>query len=218
MVSNKEKQTEKSKSVSPKDLGITLPEVQQGVDIAFALWVRALLQNWRQGTVGCKGRADVSRTGKKPFKQKGTGRARAGTARSPIWRGGGVIFGPQARTKKLKITKGAKKSVLKKLLCDYVNQNKVLALDWNVEGEKPQTSAAYDLLKKANVVDKKILVFLPMEDVMSYASFRNLPHVRLVFFDQAQALDLANSDYWVFFKKDKDKFKEMVLRWTTNAS
>jgi len=218
MVSNKEKQTEKSKSVFPKDLGITLPEVQQGIDVAFALWVRALLQNWRQGTVGCKGRADVSRTGKKPFKQKGTGRARAGTARSQLWRGGGVIFGPQARTKKLKITKAAKKSVLKKLLCDYINQNKVLALDWNVEGEKPQTSAAYDLLKKANVVDKKILVFLPMEDVMSYASFRNLPHVRLVFFDQVQALDLANSDYWVFFKKDKDKFKEMVLGWTTNAS
>jgi len=218
MVSNKEKQTEKSKSVSSKDLGITLPEAKQDADVAFALWVRALLQNWRQGTVGCKGRSDVSRTGKKPFKQKGTGRARAGTSRSPLWRGGGVIFGPQARTKKLKVTKGAKKMVLKKLLCDYLDHNKVLALDWSVNGEKPQTSAAYAALKKANVADKKILVFLPMEDVMSYASFRNLPYVRLAFFDQAQALDLTNSDYWVFFKKDQDKFKEMVLRWTTSAS
>ena len=218
MVSNKEKQTEKSKSVSSKDLGITLPEAKQDADVAFALWVRALLQNWRQGTVGCKGRSDVSRTGKKPFKQKGTGRARAGTSRSPLWRGGGVIFGPQARTKKLKVTKGAKRIVLQKLLCDYLDHNKVLALDWSVNGEKPQTSAAYAALKKANVADKKILVFLPMEDVMSYASFRNLPYVRLAFFDQAQALDLTNSDYWVFFKKDQDKFKEMVLRWTTSAS
>jgi len=218
MVSSKEKQTEKSKSVSPKDLGITLPEIKQDADVAFALWIRALLQNWRQGTVGCKGRSDVSRTGKKPFKQKGTGRARAGDARSPLWRGGGVTFGPQARTRILKVTKGAKKTVLNKLLSDYLNQKRVLALDWSVDGEKPQTSAAFDVLKHANLADKKVLIFLPKEDVMSYASFRNLPYVRLAFFDQAQALDLANSDFWIFFKKDKDKFKEMVLRWTTSAS
>ena len=64
--------------------------------VAMAIYVRALLQNWRQGTVACKGRSDVSYSNKKPWKQKGTGRARAGSARSPLWRGGGVIFGPQA--------------------------------------------------------------------------------------------------------------------------
>ena len=61
----------------------------------FALWVRALLQNWRQGTVVCKGRSEVAYSNKKPWKQKGTGRARAGSARSPLWRSGGVIFGPK---------------------------------------------------------------------------------------------------------------------------
>jgi large subunit ribosomal protein L4 len=71
----------------------------------FAMAVRALLQNWRQGTVACKGRSDVSFSNKKPWKQKGTGRARAGSARSPLWRGGGVAFGPQPRTRTLKITK-----------------------------------------------------------------------------------------------------------------
>src|SRR5690348_15481044 len=64
---------------------------------SFSTWIRSLLQNWRQGTVGVKGRSDVARSNKKPWKQKGTGRARAGSARSPLWRGGGVIFGPSPR-------------------------------------------------------------------------------------------------------------------------
>ena len=77
---------------------------------SFAIWVKALMQNWRQGTVACKGRADVtSRSNKKPWKQKGTGRARAGSPRSPLWRGGGVIFGPQPRVRKLSLNQGTKK-------------------------------------------------------------------------------------------------------------
>ena len=68
----------------------------------MSIYIRSLLQNWRQGTVACKGRSDVGYSNKKPWKQKGTGRARAGSARSPLWRGGGVIFGPQPRTRVLK--------------------------------------------------------------------------------------------------------------------
>lgn len=67
--------------------------------------MRVYLQNVRQGTVGSKGRSDIAYTNKKPWKQKGTGRARAGSARSPLWRGGGVVFGPQARIKMLKVPK-----------------------------------------------------------------------------------------------------------------
>lgn len=93
-------------TLSLSDLGVTWEQVDAKVD--YALWVRVLMQNWRQGTVGCKGRSDVARSGKKPWKQKGTGRARAGTARSPLWRGGGVIFGPQMRTRTLKINKKIK--------------------------------------------------------------------------------------------------------------
>ena len=79
--------------------------------VAMAVYVRSLLQNWRQGTVACKGRSDVAYSNKKPWKQKGTGRARAGSARSPLWRGGGVIFGPQPRTRVLKAGKQLKRSV-----------------------------------------------------------------------------------------------------------
>ena len=79
-------------TLSTKELGIETaqPEVSE---VSFSNWVRALMQNWRQGTVGCKDRSEVGFSNKKPWKQKGTGRARAGSARSPLWRKGGVVFG-----------------------------------------------------------------------------------------------------------------------------
>ncbi len=109
-------------------------------EAGLALWVRALLQNWRQGTVATKGRSDIAYTGKKPFKQKGTGRARAGTARSPLWRGGGVIFGPQKRTRTLTVPKGVKKNVLQGLLWKFLGNKRVVSLDWQSPADKPKTS------------------------------------------------------------------------------
>jgi len=213
MVKAKTKQ-EKIMTVSAQDLGIQVEAPKRGSAIAFSQWVRSLMQNWRQGTVAVKGRSDVSKSGKKPFKQKGTGRARAGTARSPLWRGGGVIFGPQARIRRIKVSRGIRKTALKALLNDYLSREKVFLVDWLLGDEKPSTSQVHSVLKQASLVDKKVLVFLPMEDVVSYASFRNLPNVQLVFFDQSDAFSLAKSDVWLFFKRDLDQFKEMVSRWT----
>jgi large subunit ribosomal protein L4 len=87
---------------------VAVPVSPEHVTQQFATWVRTLMQNWRQGTVGVKGRSDVARSNKKPWKQKGTGRARAGSARSPLWRGGGVTFGPQLRSRKLSVSKKTK--------------------------------------------------------------------------------------------------------------
>src|SRR3990167_8761361 len=94
-----------NKIITPANLGLGDLEVRSKnvANATFSTWVRVLLQNGRQGTVACKGRSDVAFSNKKPWKQKGTGRARAGSARSPVWRKGGVIFGPQARVRKLSI-------------------------------------------------------------------------------------------------------------------
>jgi large subunit ribosomal protein L4 len=181
--------------------------------VAVAQWIRSLLQNWRQGTLATKGRADVSLSNKKPWKQKGTGRARAGTARSPIWRGGGVTFGPQKRSRKLTVTKQMKRQVLRHLAHQFLSQDKVCIFDWQIEGDKPSTAQASHLLKNADFFTKKVILFVPMDDFLTYASFANLSQVKVLFFDQANAFDLINADRWMVLNKDVESFKEMVSRW-----
>ncbi len=199
-------------TVLPEDLQISVEKMPRS-RAAFSTWVRSLAQNWRQGTVSCKGRSDVARSTKKPWKQKGTGRARAGSARSPLWRGGGVTFGPQRRIKTLTIPRKAKKIAVRGILLDYLSKGRIARLDWTLDSDKPKTAAAAKLLKSAKLNGKKLTIFLPKTDALSYASFVNIPKTRVLFFDQGNAIDLTKSDYWVFLKKDSDQFKEMVARW-----
>lgn len=212
------KNQEKMKTESPatmvtlQELGITAPE-KRASSHQFAAYVRMLLQNWRQGTVGVKGRADVARTGKKPWKQKGTGRARAGTPRSPLWRGGGVTFGPQPRTRTLQVTKQTKQQVLLSMLVNYVAKKKLVALNWELELDKPKTSHAAALLKNAGLQGKKVILFVSPDDLLTYASFVNIPRVHILFFDQSNAYDCAKGEYWLYLKKDTSAFKEMVALW-----
>lgn len=199
-------------ALTPAELNIA--DARKDVSpVSMAVYVRTLLQNWRQGTVACKGRADVAYSNKKPWKQKGTGRARAGSARSPLWRGGGVIFGPQPRTRVLKTSTQVKRNVLNTILFDFLEQGKVLALDWNASLQKPKTSAAYKLLKDNKLHDEKVVLFLPAHDQMSYSSFINIPNVQILFFDQPNAYDLINGTRWVVLKKDLEQFKQMVSQW-----
>jgi large subunit ribosomal protein L4 len=177
-----------------------------------AIYIRSLLQNWRQGTVACKGRSDVAYSNKKPWKQKGTGRARAGSARSPLWRGGGVIFGPQPRTRVLKADKQVKRNVLNAILFDYLDNSKVAMANWEAT-EKPSTSAAYTLLKNSGLHHDKVVLFLTPNDAVNYASFANIPNIRILYFDQPNAFDLSNGTQWLVLKKDFEHFKKMVSQW-----
>lgn len=195
------------------DLGLASLERKELSGTGVSIYIRQLLQNWRQGTVGVKGRSDVSYSNRKPWKQKGTGRARAGSARSPLWRGGGIIFGPQPRVRMLKVSKKLKKAVFNNLLCDYLEHDKIRVLPWDFAGSAPKTSYAFNLLKTAHLADEKVTVFLPMNDVLAYASFINIPNVQVLLFDEANAFDLMNSKRWVVLQKDLSHFKEMVSKW-----
>ncbi len=209
-----QKNNEKSNKaviITAEMLGIQKPTKMIGLS-SFSNWIHILRQNWRQGTVSCKGRADVDRSNKKPWKQKGTGRARSGSARSPLWRGGGVIFGPQPRTKTLKITKKLKKRVLKNIFFDFLTSGKLLCPDWSMKDNKPSTAAAYKLLKELNLLNKKITLFIPVQDKLTYASFTNIPQVRILYFDQLNAFDLTDNDYLLILKKDFEEFKR-ALSW-----
>jgi large subunit ribosomal protein L4 len=208
------KGTDKSFAIdflSMNDLELIAPE--KDMSQGYAVWIRALLQNWRQGTVGCKGRADVAYSTRKPWKQKGTGRARAGMAKSPLWRGGGVIFGPQPRTRTLKVTKRTKFDVMKALLATYAGNNKILTYDLQLQDDKPSTKVGLLALKNMNIVGKKVSVFLQRDDYTNWLTLRNLPNVQIVSFDALNAYDLSNSEYLVVLKKDISTFKDMVAQW-----
>ena len=200
-------------TLSASDLNLNAEQKKEVSPVSMAIYVRSLLQNWRQGTVACKGRSDVAYSNKKPWKQKGTGRARAGSARSPLWRGGGVIFGPQPRTRTLKTSKQVKKNVLNSILFNFLEQGKIVSLDWNNALAKPSTSAAFTLLKNNNLQQDKIVLFLPTTDATTYASFANIPNVRILFYDQPNAFDLVNGTKWLILKKDFEHFKNMVSQW-----
>jgi large subunit ribosomal protein L4 len=214
MVNNKKEQTTQEvqlHKVTAQDLGTN--SIEAASPQVFSIYVRSLLQGWRQGTVSSQGRSDVSLTNKKPWKQKGTGRARAGSARSPLWRGGGVIFGPQERTRQLKINKKMRKNVLSGIFSTYLAEGKILTTDWQLQGATPKTAQAYHLLKQFSLNDKKVLLFVAPGDMLTYASFVNLSNVSVLYFDQPNAFDLANSDRWMLLDKDMDRFKEMVSKW-----
>jgi large subunit ribosomal protein L4 len=199
--------------VAPKDLQLTEKQKKPFDEVAYAQCVRAILQNWRQGTVGCKDRSEVSFSNKKPWKQKGTGRARAGSARSPLWRKGGVIFGPQPRTRTLKVAQNVKQNVCNSLLWHYLENKSVFSLNWMPSEKGPKTSLAFSALKNAGLHDRKIVLFVNEQDILTQLSFANLPNVRILFFDQANAYDLSNCECWVFLDKDLNIFKEMVDTW-----
>jgi large subunit ribosomal protein L4 len=180
--------------------------------ITFARAIRALFQNWRQGTVACKTRGQLAFSNKKPWRQKGTGRARVSSIRSPIWRKGGVTFGPQARVRTLGINAQQRRHVFNNLFFNAIDNSVLKCLDFSAIN-KPSTKAAFQALKNMGVEHKKVVLFVPFHDDMAYASFRNLPNVSIMLFDEPNAYHLSNSDCWIFLKKDIESLKQMVAQW-----
>lgn len=182
-------------------------------DVSYAIWIRALMQNWRQGTVGCKTRGEVSFSNKKPWKQKGTGRARAGSARSPLWRSGGILFGPQPRVRTLKVNKQTRDQVLKACLANYADNGNLFAFDWALQGDKPSTSLAQKAFTSVGLNSKKIIMFLDRQDYTYWASMNNLKNVHIISFDDINAYELSLGNCIVVLKKDVGMFKDMVAKW-----
>jgi len=199
--------------LTPADLELVARTETTTNTKALAQYIRALMQNWRQGTVACKDRSEVAFSNKKPWKQKGTGRARAGSPRSPLWRKGGVTFGPQERVRTLKVTKNHKREVFTDLLWSKLEAQNVISLNWSAD-ERPKTALAFSALKQIGLADKKVVLFVSTYDFITQASFANIPNVSMIFFDQPNAFTLANGDSWMFLAKDSDLFKEMVGLWS----
>jgi large subunit ribosomal protein L4 len=159
--------------------------------------VVAQLAAARQGTHATKTRGDVSGGGVKPYRQKGTGRARQGSIRAPQFAGGGTVHGPQPRNYEQKTPKKMKAAALRGALSDRAREDRVHVVTTFVEGDTPKTKAALAALRAVTTA-RKVLVVLGREDVTNWVSLRNLPQVHLLDAGQLNTYDVLEADEVVF--------------------
>ncbi len=163
----------------------------------------------RQGTHATKTRGMVSGGGKKPYRQKGTGRARQGSTRAPQFTGGGVSHGPVPRDYSQKTPKKMKAAALRGALSDRAANERVYVVTSFVEGDLPKTKDALALLNKVtDGATRNVLVVTSRDDELSWKSLRNVPFVHLLAEDQLNTYDVLASDYVVFTQAALGAFVE----------
>ena len=149
----------------------------------------------RQGTAKAKTRSEVSGGGRKPWKQKGTGRARAGSSRSPLWRGGGIVFGPTPRDYTFKINKKERTIALKSALTEIAKEKALVVVD-KIELASLKTSEAKNLIKSLNLAGD--ILFITNDDNENlFMACRNLGYTNVLLVDEVNVLDLVYADYVV---------------------
>ena len=186
----------KGKKSGSIDLPEALFDVQTNVPLIHQVVV-AQLAAARQGTQSTLRRGEVSGSGKKPFKQKGTGRARQGSVRMPQHRGGGIIHGPKPRSYDQRTPKKMIAAALLGSLSDRARGGRIHVIDQFAIGTAPSTKSAASFLAQV-ATSKNILVVLDRSDELSYMSLRNLPTVHVLPVDQLNAYDVLHSDDIIF--------------------
>jgi len=151
------------------------------------------MENSRQGTHGSKSRGMVRGGGKKPWKQKGRGVARAGTTRSPLWRGGGTVFGPQPHQYEYKLPKKIKRLARRSILSEKLRNKEIIVLN-EFSIDAPKTKKTKDLLSNLDVQEKKILILTGSLTENLVLSMRNIPNIALLDAMMASAYDLLDSE------------------------
>lgn len=159
----------------------------------------------RQGTHKTKTRAEVRGGGRKPWRQKGTGRARQGSIRAPHWTGGGVVHGPTPRDYSQRTPKKMKAAALRGALTDRVRHDRIHVVEELVAGQTPSTKSARTFIER--LTDRKsVLVVLPREDVTAWKSVNNLANVHTLTQDQLNTYDVLKADDVVFAVQALNEF------------
>ncbi|MDQ0256007.1 large subunit ribosomal protein L4 [Evansella vedderi] len=162
----------------------------------------------RQGTHATKGRSDVRGGGRKPWRQKGTGRARQGSIRSPQWVGGGVVFGPQPRSYAYKLPKKQRRLALKSALSSKVNAEEIRVVDV-LNFDAPKTKEMLSVLNGLSVEKKALVVTADYNDAVALSA-RNIPGVKFVTADGVNVLDILNYDNLVITQDAVKKVEEVL--------
>jgi large subunit ribosomal protein L4 len=187
---------------------VDLPDEVFGVQVNVPVMhrvVRAQLAAARAGTHSTKTRSEVRGGGAKPWRQKGTGRARQGSRRAPQWTGGGVVFGPTPRDHSLRVNKKEKVLALRSALTDRRAGGNLVVVD-GLDFDAPKTARAVELLDTLGLAGRKLLLVVDGLEEAAIKSFRNLPAVHLITFDQLNTYDVLASDVVVFTRDSLDAF------------
>ena len=169
--------------------------------------VKNYLANQRQGTQSAKTRAEVRGGGRKPWRQKGTGRARQGSIRSPQWKGGGVVFAPKPRDYSYKLPKKIKRLALKSALSSKVQDQEIIVVDKLVL-DKPKTKEMVKVLSNLKA-GKKTLVVIPERDETVILAARNIPGVKTAYVNTINVYDILNCDSFLITKEAVNKVEEV---------
>ncbi|AZU59911.1 50S ribosomal protein L4 [Neobacillus mesonae] len=162
----------------------------------------------RQGTHKVKNRSEVAGGGRKPWRQKGTGRARQGSIRSPQWRGGGTVFGPQPRSYSYKLPKKVRRLAIKSALSSKVVEDNILVLE-SLAFEAPKTKDFKAVLNGLSVEKKALIVTADLDENVALSA-RNIPGVTVVTADGINVLDVVNHEKLIMTKAAVEKVEEVL--------
>ncbi|MBK7228867.1 MAG: 50S ribosomal protein L4 [Ignavibacteriales bacterium] len=201
-----------SKSGDKIDLSDSIFAIEPN-DHAIYLSVKSFLANQRQGTSKAKERGEVRGGGKKPWKQKGRGGARAGTSRSPLWVGGGTIFGPRPRDYRQDIPKKVKRLARKSAFSYKVKDEQLLVVEDFII-DQPKTKEFSKILSALKVSGKKVLLLTEANSPSIYKSGRNIPKVQILEASKASTYDVLNNQILIV---QKSAVKEIEKTFAANA-
>ncbi|MEB2775636.1 50S ribosomal protein L4 [Algoriphagus sp. D3-2-R+10] len=180
-------------------------------DHAIYLDVKQYLANQRQGTHKSKERNEIAGSTRKIKKQKGTGSARAGSIKSPLFRGGGRVFGPQPRDYSFKLNKKVKQLARKSALTYKVKDNSLSVLE-SISFDSPKTKSYMALLNGLSLGDKKTLLVLPEENINVFLSSRNLPKAKVVTVNDVNTYQVLNADHLVICEGSISKLETILSK------
>lgn len=180
-------------------------------DHAIYLDVKQYLANQRQGTHKSKERNEIAGSTRKIKKQKGTGSARAGSIKSPLFRGGGRVFGPQPRDYSFKLNKKVKQLARKSALAYKVKENSLSVLE-SISFDAPKTKSFMALLSGLSLGDKKTLLVLPEENTNVFLSSRNLPKAKVVTVNDVNTYQVLNADHLVICEGSLSKLETILSK------
>lgn len=190
---------------------VSLPDEVFGItpnDHVIYLAVKQYLANQRQGTHKSKERAEIAGSTKKLKKQKGTGTARAGSIKSPVFRGGGRVFGPKPRDYSFKLNKKVKQLARRSALAYKVQESSITVLE-NFSMEAPKTKEYLNILKGLNASDKKTLLVLGNHDYNIYKSSSNIQKAKVTTMDSLNTYDILHADQLIFAENAVEKFSQL---------